>query len=197
VKREDLPELHYITAISNVPSILRGGILSHRRAAGLPHQSVAMAEIQERRRAKGVPGGRSLHEYVNLYVCARNPMLFKRKDQHLSLCVLRIDPAILDLPGVVIADGNAASKYTGFWPSPSGLARLDGDLVFAEYWTDPDPIQQWRKASAKCAEVLVPDRVEPTYILGAYVSCVEAEQRLIGASPGIAVGVDEHLFFRG
>ena len=130
MKREDLPELHYITAISNVPSILRGGILSHRRAAGQRHQSVAMAEIQERRRAKGVPGGRSLHEYVNLYVCARNPMLFKRKDQHLSLCVLRIDPAILDLPGVVIADGNAASKYTGFWPSPSGLARLDRELVF-------------------------------------------------------------------
>ncbi len=197
MNREDLPELHYITAISNVPSILRGGILSHRGAARLPHHSVAMTEIQERRRAKGVPGGRPLHEYVNLYVCARNPMLFKRKDQHLSLCVLRISTAILDLPEVVIADGNAASKYTGFWPSPSGLAKLDRDLVFAEYWTDPDPIQQWKKASAKCAEVLVPDRVEPTYILGAFVSGAEAEQRLEEVAPGLAARIDAHLFFRG
>lgn len=52
-----------------------------------------------------VPGGRPLHEYVNLYFCARNPMLFRIKDLHLELCVLQIDTNVLDLPGVVITGG--------------------------------------------------------------------------------------------
>ena len=43
MKREDLSELHYITPIANVPSILRWGILSHQGVAQLPHQSVADA----------------------------------------------------------------------------------------------------------------------------------------------------------
>ena len=34
----------------NVPSILTHGIMSHRRAAHLPHQSLAITEIQARRR---------------------------------------------------------------------------------------------------------------------------------------------------
>src|SRR5712691_2607983 len=49
--------------------------------------------------------------YVNLYLCARNPILYKRQSRHAELCVLRIDPRVLDLPGVVVTDGNAASAY--------------------------------------------------------------------------------------
>lgn len=46
--REELTELHFITPIKNVPSILSRGILSHTRAAKVPHESVAMERIQER-----------------------------------------------------------------------------------------------------------------------------------------------------
>lgn len=197
VNREDVQELQYITAIANVPSILRSGILSYRRAARIPHESVAMPEVQDKRSGKPVPGGRPLHEYVNLYFSARNPMLYKRRDLHLDLCVLRVSPEILDLPEVVIADGNAASKYTAFWPSPAGLGKVDKGLVFAEYWTDPDGIQQMRKARAKCAEVLVPDRVEPRYVLGAFVSSQEAMERFKALLPGVPVTINAHLFFRG
>ena len=41
------------------------GILSHKRAKKISHNSVAMEVIQERREKKNVPGGRPLQEYVN------------------------------------------------------------------------------------------------------------------------------------
>ncbi len=78
MERHELTELHYITPIGNVPSILRQGILSHIRLQRVEHESVAMEEIQDRRAKVIVPGGLKLHEYVNLYICARNPMMYKR-----------------------------------------------------------------------------------------------------------------------
>ena len=71
------------------------GILSHRFADKVPHESVAMQEVQDRRMNKIVPGtGKRLHDYANIYFCARNPMLYKRKDTHTELCVLRISTAV-------------------------------------------------------------------------------------------------------
>ncbi len=132
MKRSDLRELHYITPIQNVPSIMNHGILCHQKARQLNHASVSMQEVQDIRSRKRVPGGLPLHAYVNLYFCARNPMMRKRTHQHFSLCVLQLSVGVLDLPNVVIADGNAASDYTAFWLSPLGLDRVDFDLVFAE-----------------------------------------------------------------
>ncbi len=71
MERHELQDLHYITPIGNVPSILQQGILSHAGASRLQHQSVAMQEMQDRRARVRVPGGRPLHEYANLYICAR------------------------------------------------------------------------------------------------------------------------------
>ena len=196
MERHELEELHYITAIANVPSILARGILSHRLAAEIQHESVAMVEIQERRAKVVVPGGRRLHEYANLYVCARNPMLFTRSTHHLDLCVLRVDPGILDLPGVVITDANASSDYVRFASSPAGLAIIDRERTFAEYWTDPDPFEYYRKKSAKCAEVLVPDRVPSNFVTGAYVSCGEAGARFAAQGIELPTEIDQYLFFR-
>lgn len=195
--RSDLTELHFITHIENVISILKNGILCHRRAKKLYPVSVAMLEIQDIRAKKVVPGGKPLHEYANLYIHARNPMMYKRSDRHLELCVLRVSTDVLDFPNVVIADGNAASGYTAFWPSPSGLAQLNKDLVFAEFWTDLDPIVKWRKARMRSAEVLVPEKVDPTFISGAYVSCENAMEKLGQIASELSISIDAHLFFRG
>ncbi|MBM4275970.1 MAG: DUF4433 domain-containing protein, partial [Deltaproteobacteria bacterium] len=110
MRREELEEFHYITHINNLPSILLRGILSHNNAKKLRHISVASQTIQDRREPKVVPGGRKLHDYVNTYFHARNPMMYLilRQQDHLKLTVLRIDTDILDLPNVVITDGNAA-----------------------------------------------------------------------------------------
>ncbi|MBP8986102.1 MAG: DUF4433 domain-containing protein [Syntrophobacterales bacterium] len=196
MQREELVELHYITPIANVSSIMRLGILSHNRAKRVEHQSVAMNEIQDRRAKVTVPGGRKLHEYVNLYICARNPMMYKRQAQFMDLCVLRVSPGVIDLPGVVITDSNASGDYVRFSAAPRGLAIVDRDWTFADDWRDPDPIQYFRKKAAKCAEVLVPDRVKPYYITGAYVSCQEAGTALERLGTGLAVEINSNLFFR-
>jgi hypothetical protein len=164
--RKQLRELHFITPIENVPSILELGILSHTHAAQLQHGSIAMQEIQDLRASVVVTGaGKKLHQYANLYICARNPMLFKRK--HEEICVLVVSTDVLDLPGVIVTDKNAAGSYVSFRPAVVGLSYVKEELTFAEDWRDADQIQYWRKKAAKCAEVLVPDRVDPQHVLRA------------------------------
>jgi acetyltransferase-like isoleucine patch superfamily enzyme len=194
--RDELDELHYITPIDNVPSILRRGILSHSRAERFQHESVALQEIQERRAEVVMPGGRRLHSYVNPYICARNPMLYRRRADHRNLCVLRVRTEVLDIDGVVVADRNASSDHVRFGAAPDALAIVDREMVFARYWTHPgDPIAEWRHKSIKCAEVLVPDRVPPEYIAGAYVSCTDSRLRLQGLAACLPVSINGDLFF--
>jgi hypothetical protein len=195
MQRADLSELHYIAPIDNIASIARHGILSHDGAAGLPHSSVSMQDMQDRRAKVVIPGGRRLHEYANLYICARNPMLYKRLAYRDSLCVLSVNTSILDAPGVVVTSANAASEYVRFAPAPEGLRMVDRDLVFAEYWTDSDQIQYFRRKAFKCAEVLVPDRIDPRYIVLAYVASQAAKERAEAAKTGVDVQMNPHMFF--
>ena len=168
MQRDELTELQYITHVDNVPSICTVGILSHRRANRVGHQSVADPEVQDRRRGKRVPSGLLLHDYANLYMTARNPMLYKlARGEELAdeLCVIRVSNAILDLPEVVVSDMNAASPYCRFHAAAEGLERID---EACRLWTDGDAIEQEQCKKAKCAEVLVPISVEPSHIEGIY-----------------------------
>lgn len=188
-------ELHNIMPISNIPLVLHHGILSHEEAAKLPHDSVALSEIQERRDIKRVPGGLKLHQYANLYFSARNPMLYRRKNEAASLCVLRIDKHVLTLPEVVLSDQNAASDYVRFLKSPEGLRELNYDLIFATYWTSDDQFEYWHRKSIKCAEVLVPQRVPIELIIGAYVLNATAEAQLREAGFDRPIICNPNLFF--
>jgi ssDNA thymidine ADP-ribosyltransferase DarT-like protein len=194
--RNELNELGYIVPIATVPSILRRGILSHRRAEKVDHESIALRGVQDRRATKMVPGGRALHEYANLYICPRNPMLLKKREIHEQICVLRVSTEVLDIRNVVITDSNAASKYVSFKAPPDGLAIVDRNRTFAEWWTHDDQIEQWRHSAQKCAEVLVPDAVQPQYIRGAYVSCIGSRDRLLEVAPNLPTTVDPFLFFQ-
>ena len=197
MRRNELGELHYITPIINLPAILARGILSHRLAATIQHESVADPNIQDRRVRVLVPGGQPLHNYANLYIHARNPMLRRVAAEHMRLCVLRVRTNVLELPGVVVADRNASSDYVRFGPAPAALATVDSELVFAEYWTHPDDlIAEWRHKSIKCAEILVPDRVDARFIVGAYVSCAQSLAEIGRVAPMLPATVDSHLFFR-
>ena len=195
MNRHELAELHFITPIDNVPSIVRWGILSHVRAARLLHRSVAMQEIQDLRARVAIPGaGRRLHEYANLYVCGRNPMLYKRRLE--AVCVLAVSTDVLDVAGVIVTDQNAAGTYVSFRAAPGGLRYVDKELTFADDWRDADQIQYWRKKAAKCAEVLVPDCVDPRFLQHAYVMNDEIKARLDALDTTLDVRVDRHLFFR-
>lgn len=161
MNRADVTELHYITAIANVTSILQHGILSNTLAAELPHDSVAMPEIQEIRENKQIPGARRLHEYANLYFDAHNAMLSKRRRYNSTICVLQVHPSVLDLPGVIVTDRNAASSWVSFMTVREGLAVIDRDRLFARSWKHPEDLyEEMSHKSEKMAEVLVPDRAE-------------------------------------
>ena len=199
MRREEVLELQYITPLENISSIFEHGILSHKLANELPHRSVAWNKMQDKRSRKSIPSGHMLHEYANLYICARNPMLYKVRSDN-NLCILGVSPRVLDLPGVVIANSNAASEYVRFMPSPNGLELIDKDFVFAESWIHPDQIDTWKHKSAKCAEVLVPNYVNKRFLNSAYVSDIRSQEilldqlRVMGQT--LRIVVDEYLFFR-
>ncbi len=200
MNRNELEYLHYILPIETVPLVREHGLLSHRRAKKIPHTSIAMPEIQDIRKTVVVPNARPLHEYVNLYFNPRNKMMSKVRFgfgvEHKTLCVLQVDPSVLDLPGVIITDQNASSKYCRFFPSPSGLVVIDKDFIFANSWKHPDDqILEWRHGSAVCAEVLVPDRIDWDRVKGAYVSCEEAETKLRQVTPDLPITIEPVRFF--
>jgi len=182
--------------IVNIPSVLVNGILSYERAAKLPHRSLAMQPVQDKRDKKTVPGGLKLHQYANLYFHARNPMLHKRLVEVGDLCVLRVSLGVLSLPGTVISDQNAASDYVRFY-APSQWQLLDWDAILAMDWRHPgNPIAYWRHKSRKCAEVLVPHCIAPEFVTGAYVIDAVAARRIPALGCSLAVTVNPVLFFR-
>ncbi len=196
MNRADVTELHYITTISNVISILQHGILSNTLAAELPHDSVAMPEVQEIRANKQIPGARRLHDYANLYFDAHNAMLSKRRRYNSSICVLQVDASALDLPGVIVTDRNAASSWVSFMTVPEGLAAIDRDRLFARSWKHPeDMYDEMNHKSEKCAEILVPDRVEARFVVGAYVANQNASTALQALGTGLPVRIRGDMFF--
>ena len=196
MNRGDVTELHYITAIANVPSILEHGILSHTLAEQLAHHSMAMPEIQEIRTNKQIPGGRPLHEYANLYFDAHNPMLSKCRARNNDICVLQIDSTALDFDGVIVTDRNAARRAVRFYGVATGLAALDRDRLFAEFWLHrDDPIEEDRHKALKCAEVLVPDRLEARFVIGAYVASRTALKMFQQLKTGLPARTQGGRFF--
>ena len=203
MRREELTELHFITPHSNLTSLLQYGIQSHRRAeigrrkGLLQAASIAMQEVQDIREGVRVPGGWELHDYANLYLCARNPMMFKRKDSHAELCVLRIAPTVLEIEGAIVTDRNAAARICRFWNAPAGLANINREMVFADDWRHSnDPISFTNHRAVKCVEALIPNCVPPQYILGAYVSCAETAAAIKEIAPDLSIDINQKLFFR-
>lgn len=193
--RSRVTELHYITPVANLGSIVTHGVLSHNLAARLSHTSAALESVQGRRAQRRVPRGRPLHDYANLYFDARNAMMYKLKHGVVPLTVVRLDPAVLDLPGSVITDGNAASDDTIFLASPGGLARLNEDRVYADSWDNQDYWAKVELKRARCAELLVLDRVEPRFVLGCYVDHRNRRPECSSQSPRVSVEVNVHVFF--
>ena len=189
-------ELHNIMPIRNLASVRLYGILSHNAVAALPHADVSMQEVQDKRDKKTVPNGLALHDYANLYFCARNPMMFKRKDERKDLCVLRISIHVFELPNVVFTDQNAASAYARFYRVEDGIKDMKFDMIFADDWTHSgNQALYYEHKSTKCAEVLVPNVVETRLITGAYVYDTSAQSQIAGLWPELPTVVNKAIFF--
>ncbi len=171
MNKSDVEELHFITYIDNIPSIMVQGILSHNKSRRLNYRDISEAGVQERRAKKKIPGtNKSLHDYANLYFDAHNPMLSSRRSENNEIGVLRVRSTVLDIEDVVITDKNAA-RECWFKTVDDGLPLLKKDEIYATFWVDQhDLIKEYRHAGIKCAEVLVPDCIHPRYILGTYVA---------------------------
>lgn len=205
--RQDVSELHYITPIANVASIFQLGILPHNEAAKICHEDISMDSVQRIRATKQIPTHLSqtvavIHDCVNFYFNAKNPMLFKRKEQHESLCVLRIKPEVLDIPGVIVTDRNAAVNEVNFSTVQDGLPKLNLEFIKQEFWTSQtaSPEENKERGQFRCAEVLIPNqKLHPSYIGGAYVSGVKADtafRAVFGGAPPVSVTIAPRFFFQ-
>lgn len=189
-------EFQCIMPMENIPSVLAHGILSFESVAKMDHHSVALPEAQEKRDMKQVPGGLKLHQYANLYFHARNPMMSKRRDEAANLCVLRVSKAVVALDGVVFADRNAAGgdQWVRFY-HPKDWRLLDFDRIYALDWRDQDRFAYYDKKRKKCAEILVPRKVDPSFLIGAYVVDEAAAKRLASHGFLLPVTIDADMFF--
>jgi hypothetical protein len=122
-------------------------------------------------------------------------MMYKRKDQAESLCVLRVSRSVLNLDNVVLADQNASSDYVRFL-SPAQIRHINLDQVYALDWRHQgDQIAYFRHKATKCAEVLVPNVVAPELIVGAYVVNARARNALLATGFSQEIQINAQLFF--
>jgi len=194
--RADIIELHYITHIDNVSSIMKMGILSKNMITQNRINCCDISEegVQDRRLGKKIPGTRNeLHDYVNLYFDAHNPMLSARRSKNKEICVLRVDKTIIDFEGIIVTDKNAA-RDCWFKSVSEGLPLLESKEIFAEYWLNDDPFEEDRLKGVKCSEVLVPKSVAANYIIGAYVANDKAFEKFKNSSV-LSVEIKSRLFF--
>lgn len=190
-------ELYNIMPIINIPSVMEHGILSHneKKKRSIQSLSVAMNVIQDKRDGVSIPGGMTLHNYANLYLDARNTMMYKLKSNNRQneLCVLIIDEAILQTPEVVIADRNASSSYVRFLED---ISTLNFDKIYADDWTHPECAPAYYEhRSIKCAEVLVPYCVPFKYITCAHVANEQAKNLLKQQKFPLEIFTTPDMFF--
>lgn len=185
--RSQVKHLYYIAHLDNLTSIVKNGIICHNKVGKKRVVDISNSAVQERRAAVRIPGiNKPLHDFANLYFNPRNAMMFVRKDLHEELWVLGISSSVLEMPNVVITDGNAASGPTLFLDVPSGLAKLPRNGIMTKDWRDDDRIVMAEKRRVACAEVLIPNKVEPSFFEEIYVSCTETKKRvteLLGTHP--------------
>jgi hypothetical protein len=176
-QRYQLGPAYHMTHGSNLASIFAAGALVSKNgliATKANIVDISNPGIQEWRNQKIVPqANRSIHDYVPLYFGFKTPMVACVQKNNEKIVFLRFSLDILELPGVIISDGNARSDSTVFrrFSSIDDLGFLDVRTVLGvKYANDPE------KKRRKQAEVLVPDRLDVRQILD--IICYSEAARL-------------------
>lgn len=218
IDKDSIDELYYMCDIANLISILEHGILSHRRVDRkiMGHTDISNDGVQENRSRKRIERPEaskkpmSLHRHTPLYLNPHNGMMHSLtrnnndKDKHKSLCVLRVDKAILNRRNVIFSDKNAACSSTSFFtPDAFKLESPASEYLSLPYGyvPDEDPLVREERKQTRQAEALIPYEVQRAYIRGILVSnsaskaAVEAE--LMQAGLQYEVDVVSSMFFHG
>lgn len=189
MEKPDIPELHYITSTRNVRSILDLGILCRGRARELVPSFVDLSDPgrQAKRAQRSTPDGRSMLDFVNLFLNAQNLMLRRLIKTHGIdvLCVVRVDSRVLDTPGVFVCSQTPTRGDSEIRTLEDGLKPISADDMF-------DTPRAFKK---HMPEILIPDRVAPCYIRGAYVGSQHAQRGLYEFdTDSFPVCIRGHLF---
>lgn len=191
----DLSKLWYLTHFANARSIIARGLLSHNDSLQLNVTRIDNSDVNKRR-ARMLDRGKTLHDYVNLYINPRNGMMFYLTHDggisHSNLVLFQVSKRIFDRDDILVSDMNAAKDGALIRPWKDILPKLDAKQIFTKYWNDPDDATRKLKMSRMMAEVLVPDGVSADLIIGVSVSCYRTADRAeqlglpnINVNPGL------------
>ncbi len=198
--KPDIKSLYYITHIENLPSIIEHGILSHSKVEemNIPFTRIYDGNIVSKRKNKLTPNGKSLWEYANLYFQVRNPMLYRviheAKNKE-DIAIIGVSPQVLNEPGVILTDGNAANEPTQFYDVAKGRQVLlaQWKTINSEWWNDLDGSK--RKIMSEC---LIPNFIRKEFVHSIFVAnhaARERAQKLLGAN-SISAVPEPHMFFQ-
>ena len=180
--------VYSIMPVANISSVVEKGILSYNEAERIDHISIADSEVQKRRK--------NLHNLVNLYFDFRNPMFYRIcKSSQEPICVLVVSCQVLDIPNCIVSDMNAAKELARLDSPETGLMLIDFAAVYSKNWNDEDRYVKSRKSGIKCAEVLLPGRVDYNYIAGAIVKTKDDEIVLKEKGFTKRITVDSDVFY--
>ena len=189
-------QLYYIAPLENIRSIVEKGILSHDGVQNLEHTTIYDAGVLAHRLTKSV-GGKPLSSYANLFFQPRNSMLFSllRKYNPDEIIVIGVSASIMNTPGVMVTNGNAATSSTVFYPSKQRRTPLRecDEALDASSWSPEEK-------SRRMAECLYPDLVPPDQITRLYVRGREAKQKVVKALEGLGfpednIVIEKDMFF--
>jgi hypothetical protein len=153
--------LWHMTHLSNLPSILDNGLLSHSRVhrEQIRYRDISEESVQHWRERNEAVYSRPIHSYVPLYINPRNAMLFRRRQVQHELCMIEISRNVILDRNCVVTDGNAAARRTKFFRPIEGFENLDWTVLRRGTWYDDDEAKR-----IMCAEVLVPNEIGVAYI---------------------------------
>ena len=162
--------LWHMTHMSNLPSILGRGLLSHScvHSEQIRYHDISEESVQHWREGKETVYSQPIHGYVPLYINPRNAMLYKRRSVQHELCVIEIAKSIILDKKCVVSDGNAAAQRTKFFCPIDGLTKLDWKTLRKGTWYDDKEAKR-----RMCAEVLVPNEIAPEYFDS--IRCIDAK----------------------
>ncbi|KCZ82645.1 hypothetical protein HJA_17557 [Hyphomonas jannaschiana VP2] len=110
---------------------------------------------------------RELNKYVHLSFFDEHPMSFRAKNEGTieDVVQLKIRPEVILKPGVMFCTEVSNKRGSKIVPiSDFSDTDVDEDILFMRLnWKDPAVLE--RKSVAVKYEILVPDLVEPDYIL--------------------------------
>jgi hypothetical protein len=197
---ENLPHagFYHMTHINNLKGILENGLLSsyYLKNNSVDVFDIANPEIMLKRDRSIDSSGRSILDYVPLYINPINPFMSSKKvqDQIDSIVILEVIPHILvQEKGSLFSDGNAANIETNFYRNQMEMENVNWSLLNEGKW-----IIKGEGHSEMCSEILVGERIEVKYlnkiIIRSDHSMLTSVMKLFPNHKGVEIEIDDSFF---